>query len=391
MGCGRRLLPLKQTATLFYKVSIFIDNLNMHTISDEFSLPFWEGEPQDFPYKDTLLWVKKLQNNVYCYFYPTWNDVDNLPDNYEYYIILYHNETLINLEWLESQRKKVDGTFVVLHNGFNYDYNLKNCHFFRYINWHENLKLMEKIWGAVEPKFDNKKYKFSAVCNRVEQFKIFIITKLLEECRDDSHLVLNNWLEDKNVNYWLPLSDNLILDNLTNTFKRKYLNTVIKDSFGKKLVQNTQRYNSNPYQPMYTDTAIHFSLQNFSMSQYDNFIHPGPEIDEKIFKCLLSGTPFIPCGQFDIINSLRKLGFVFDYKFIDLSFDNLVPEDERFESICKQIDNLKYLTINDIISDTKKSTMENWKYIIRGGFFENCERINKNTEEKILDLIVGKR
>jgi len=258
------------------------------------------------------------------------------------------------------------------------------------MNWHKNLELMKKLWGVVEPKFDNKKYKFSAVCNRVEQFKIFIITKLLEECNNNSLLVLNNWIEDENVNYWLPLSDNEKLNSLTNTFRKKYLNTVIKDSFGHQMIKNSQKYNSNPYQPMYVDTAVHFSLQNFSLSQFENFTHPGPEIDEKIFKCLLSGTAFIPCGQFQIIHSLKTLGFTFDYEIIDLTFDNLIPEDERFSEICNQIDNIKDLSIADLIYDTKKSTIENWKYIIKGGFFSECEKINKITEEKILDLILGK-
>lgn len=356
----------------------------------QFAPWLWEGDIKDFPENDLFPWINKIKNkSIYCYFWPSWDNNNNMPPNYEYYIILYHEETLINIDWLEKQRSLCDGIFIVLHNGFSYNYELENCYFLQYMNWHKSLEMVRKWWGDQEPNFDNKKYKFSAVCNRLEQMKIFVITKLLEDAYDNSLLVLGDWLEEKNVNYWLPLSDNPELLSLTNIFRKKYLGKRIVDS-KTKIKINNQRYNSNPYQPIYADAALHFSLNNFSLSQFDNYIHPGPEIDEKIFKCLIGGVAFIPCAQFETLKSLKKLGFVFDYNHIDLSFDTTLPDDERFVKICNEIDKLNNLEIVDIMSDTKKSTLENWKYITKGGFFDTCEKNNNITEEKIFDIINGR-
>jgi hypothetical protein len=101
-------------------------------------------------------------------------------------------------------------------------------------------------WFGIKEK-TNPRYKFSAVCNRISQSKVWTTTKLLDVARESSLIVLNSWLEEKNVHGW-QLTGNTKLDQLTQVFRDRYLGQEIKiDKFDNATqnYQQKQRYSSD--------------------------------------------------------------------------------------------------------------------------------------------------
>jgi hypothetical protein len=242
---------------------------------------------------------------------------------------------------------------------------------------------MHQWWGLQPSKIKN--YKFSAVCNRVSQSKVWSTTKLLETAHESSLIVLNSWIEEKNVHNWAS-TGNEILDQLTQTFKNKYLGKTIKIDNFENAQDNYQSITSNPWQPLYDQTVIHFTNESFHYSgMYENgkqYIWPGPFITEKTLKCLLAGTAFIPMGQFDTYASLKKLGLEFDYGF-DMSWDNDSGNLSRAQSVINLIDTLNEFDINQLATWTNESNRHNQNYIVTGKFHAQCQLQNDKTIEQI--------
>ena len=355
---------------------------------DFFCPPTWTGEVKDFQRFDVYPWMENLTKykKIFCNFWVKWQNSIDLPLGYDFYIISYHIEN-INEPWLRQQRQRVSGKIIVLHPGYIYDFQINGIDFITYLDWHEHTKTKMK-WHGVQDNRDNKIYKYSAVCNRVTQSKVWVTTKLLETAREQSLIYINHWIEGKNVHHW-QLTGNAVLDDLTQTYQKKYLGLKISDGFTAQ--DNKQRYNSNPWQPLYMDAALHFTNGSFHYSlmsdpQGNSHIYPGPDIDEKTLKCLVAGTPFIACGQFEIYKILSDFGLEFDYEF-DLSWDNDPGNMSRFHSICRLIDDLNALTIDDIVQLTKKSTQHNKEFIIKGGFYSRLEQQKKQSINQLMDLI----
>ena len=341
----------------------------------------WKGIPEDFPYHDFYPWVKKLpkDKNIYCSFWCHWQSPD-LIKGYDYYIVTYYTEN-INYEWLTNQ--KVDGKIIVIFPGRSYDCKISNVELIGYIGLHNDLNKIINWFGKKKINL-NKQYKFSTICNRVTQGKIWTTTQILES--ESNSLVIHNpnWLEEKNVHHWIP-TGNVYLDNLTNKYKEKYINLNLCDNFD-KIKDNNQRINSNPWQPYYTDTALHIVGGSFHYSYMGDFTYPGPDIDEKTLKCLLAGVAFIPAMQFDVYNYLSKFGFIFDYNF-DTSFDSDPGNLTRFEKICRLIDLLSNWSIEEIVNATKHSTSHNQEHILSGNFAKECNQYNQQQIEKIYSAL----
>ena len=353
--------------------------------SDMFCPKTWCGEPKNFTHHDLYPWVKKLpvNKNIFCLFWANWHNKIDLPNGYDYYIVSYQIEN-VDLEWLTQQQEKCNGQFIVLHPGYSYDCQLNNTTFITYTWLHQDLDKMISWWG-VNPIPTNKKYKFSAICNRISQSKIWVTTKLLETSREDSLIILNSWLELKNVHNWQP-TGNTNLDKLTDVYRTKYQTLELKDDFDQKK-DNNQRRNSNPYQPVYQDSALHFVNGSFHYSQMTDYIWPGPDIDEKTLKCLLGGVAFIPCAQFETYKFLQDLGLEFDYDF-DTSWDQDPGNLTRFDRICQLIDDLAQYSPTALLAKTQESTEFNRNFILDKKFHRNCEQINQQSLDQLFSLLV---
>jgi len=330
-------------------------------------------------------WIKQLPNKkIYFALFQGW-DKQDLPQGYDYYIVSFHIEA-VDINWLKQQQ--VAGPIVVLFDGQDYDLKIPGVYFVPFYYWHYQLDTMIEWFGIQEKA--KPKYKFSAVCNRITQSKLWITTKLLETAPDSSLIVLNSWLEEKNVHNWQP-TGNVTLDNLTQIFRDSYLGKQIKiDNFDNNRIQNEQRITGTPWQPLYQDCAIHFTNESFHYSLMwehgQEYIYPGPFITEKTLKCLLGGTAFVPVGQFETYKTLESLGLQFDYEF-DTSWDNDPGNITSAGSIVNLIDWLNGCDLSQLIKFTKLSNKYNQNYIISRQFFARCHERNLESIGKINQLL----
>jgi hypothetical protein len=347
--------------------------------------PSTTGKKDTIPFFPGYEWIAKLPNKkIYFALFQNWWSED-LPPDYDYYVVSFHLEA-VNLPWLK--RQKVLGPIIVLSDGYHYNLNLPGVHFLTFFYWHYQLQKMQE-WFGVKEKSIIPKYKFSAVCNRVSQIKVWTTTKLLETARESSLIVLNSWVKTNDIHNW-ENTGNDVLDNLTQIFCNRYNGQQIKiDDFDSK-TQNKQNVNGNPWQPLYQDCAIHFTNESFHYShmteEEKSYIWPGPFLTEKTLKCLLGGTAFISVGQFETYKTLTTLGFNFDYDF-DTAWDLDSGNLSRAESIINLIDYLNQFTIDQLISKTQENSRYNQNHILSSRFYEQCQQKNEESVAQIVKLI----
>lgn len=309
-----------------------------------------------------------------------------LPLGHSLYVVTFHYEHL-DCHWLMEQAKKIDQPIIVLNDGTSYDFPWpSHVHFFSFYSWHLHLEQIMSWFPDRQPR--NLKYKISAVCNRITQSKLMVTTALLENFpRHELLIKLGTWLEEKNVHHRQPCG-NKILDNLSDIFFDKYYGQEILIDDFTNATHNFQRVNSNPWQPLYLEATIHLSNQSYHYSHMvddlGTYIRPGPCIDEKTFKCLLSETPFISVAQFDVYNQLQKLGLTFDYGPIDLSWDRDPGNLSRLCGIIDTVVSLKSYNIDELDLMTKHSSAHNAEHIWSGAFAIACRNYNQTQAETIL-------
>ena len=345
-----------------------------------------EGTKDTIPSFLGYEWIKKLPNKkIYFALFQRWPNQD-LPRGYDYYIVSFHLE-VVDIAWLAKQQ--VTGPIIVLADGQSYNFKIPGVYFLTFFYWHYQLKQMQEWFGVKEK--TNPKYKFSAVCNRISQSKVWITTKLLDVARKSSLIVLNSWLEEKNVHGW-QATGNAKLDQLTQVFRDQYVGQEIKIDDFDTATQNRQSITGNPWQPLYQDCAVHFTNESFHYSRMvedgQEYIWPGPFITEKTLKCLLGATAFIPVGQFETYKTLTDLGFKFNYQF-DTEWDNDCGNLTRFCKILELINWLNQFDVDQLVEFTKDATEHNQHHITSGNFFQVCERRNLESIDKINAMITS--
>jgi len=348
-----------------------------------------EGTQDTIPSFPGYEWIKKLPNKrIYFALFQRWPTINrstqNLPAGHDYYIVSFHLEA-VDIAWLKKQQ--VTGPIIVLTDGQSYNFKIPGVHFLPFFYWHYQFKNMHKVFGIKEK--TNPQYKFSAVCNRISQSKVWITTKLLETARESSLIVLNSWLEEKNVHGW-QATGNVTLDQLTQLFRDRYLSQEIKIDDFDNATQNYQSITGNPWQPLYQDCAVHFTNESFHYSRMiedeQEYIWPGPFVTEKTLKCLLGGTAFVSVGQFETYRTLETLGFQFNYDF-DTAWDSDPGNLSRAESIVTLIDDLNQFTVEQLVNKTEDSTRYNQNHILSGRFFDQCQQKNEESIAQIFNLI----
>jgi hypothetical protein len=349
------------------------------------------GTIDQIPIHPGYEWIAQLPNKrLYFALFQRWpsltlQSMQSLPLGYDYYIVSFHLEP-VDINWLTQQ--KVTGPIFVLFDGEHYDLDLPGIYFLSFFYWHRQLQQMQN-WFGLQEKTDPQ-YKFSAVCNRASQSKVWITTKLLEVARESSLIVLNSqFVEEKNIHRW-QLTGNTVLDHLTEIFQNRYLGQDIKiDEFDNR-TQNQQNITGNPWQPLYQNCAVHFTNESFHYSNMtaDNkpYVYPGPFLTEKTLKCLLGGTAFVSVGQFETYKVLAELGLQFEYNF-DLSWDLDSGNISRMESIVSLIEWLAQADVDQLVQYTQHSSQHNQNWIVSNNFFKQCERKNLITIEKINQLL----
>jgi hypothetical protein len=337
-------------------------------------------------------WINTLSNKkIYLSLFRRWVN-DDLPLGYDIYLVSFHLEA-VDVQWVERQSKFINGEMIVLFDGVSNNLTIPKVRFLSYYYWHIQLDTMIKWFGHGNIESKNITHKASAFCNRITSTKLITFTTLMELFgKDNCMLVLHDWLERENLyaeNEYVP---NELMEIVDLFFKKYYKKEFKIDDFSNKL--NYQKHTANPWQPSYQNCALHFTNESFNTSAlYDSalYSHPGPFITEKTLKCLLGGTAFVPIGQFDTYGALRRLGFEFNYNF-DTTFDNISDDHSRVIAIIGVIKSLIGVDKNDIYSNSKESSTNNYYYITSGEFYKHCEMLNEHTVEQVMehiDLVTG--
>ena len=348
------------------------------------------GALSTFPIIPSYEWLHKVDSpqKVWISLWEDWQTTYDLPQGYDSYIMSWHNEA-INLDRVKQQCQKVDGDIFVLYDGSFYDTHIEGVTFCRYLEWHTVCKKIH-AWYPDRNHDRNPTHKFSAICNRLTQSKVWTVTKLLETAASDSIIKLGSWLEGKNVHDW-QLTGNHTLDQFTTLFRSKYLNHKINiDAFDNDR-DNDQRHTSDPWQYYVQHAAINFTNESFHYSYMtrpdgSSFIYPGPFLTEKTWKCLVGECPIVAVGQFETYRHLEDLGLVFDYG-INLGYDRDPGNLTRMEGIIEVIDTLQYMTVGDIAAATTRASAHNRDWIIHGGFSQKCQAYNQITIDQLLSVL----
>jgi hypothetical protein len=329
--------------------------------------------------------LKSLPGNTWCSLYRNWFDKDPLPSGYDLYVISYYLEAL-DIDWIIDQCASVGAPIILLSDNNYYDFPAPpNLHCYTFYSWHRQLDLMSQWFPDKTEK--NITHKASAVCHRVTQSKLIVITALIQSLGlDQCIIVLNDWLEDANVHNRQPTGSHK-LDDLANIFwETLYGNKITFDDFDQ--TKNQQRITSDPWSNIYQSSAINFTNESFHYSymhtKHGKFCYPGPFLTEKTFKCLLGGTGFVPVGQYDTYRSLGNLGFQFEYGF-PTEFDQVDKNITRLEKIIDLIHYFKGFTYEEIFEMTEQSSLHNQDHIFSGKLFEICQNHNDRQTEIILE------
>jgi hypothetical protein len=335
-------------------------------------------------------WLKDLPQNT---FFALWlkipsleQPIPRLPPGHPLYVVCFLDEPLDH-KWLIQEANKTSAPIIVLNDGWIYNLPVpENVFFYQFHSWHHQI---EQICSW----FPNKqilqpKYKVSAICNRITQSKLIIFTAIMQFIQRDLALVrLSNWLEEKNVHH-RALTGDPLLDELQTRFFDEWLGKDIKIDDFDNAIHNQQRFNSNPWQPLYTNAAVHFTNESYHYSFMDDelgqYIRPGPCLSEKTYSCLASGTAFISVAQYDVYRSLEQLGFQFNYGDIDLSWDQDPGNLSRLKSIVECVKYLGKMDLCDIVAMTKHSHEHNIDHIWSGRFSRICQEKNAATADLIL-------
>lgn len=331
-------------------------------------------------------WLKNLPKNTYCALWLTWpsHNQINLPLGYNLYVVSFYMEA-VDIQWIKQQSQIVNSPIIILSDSSYYNWDVYNVFSYTYYFWPNQLEQIIKWFPG--PYTKNIQYKASAFCNRITQSKLLIFTKLIETLGSDTCLLsLSDWIDEKNMHYRAP-TGRFEIDNLADTFFKKYQGQVFKiDDFDFKTQSATQSFTSNPGTPAYQSAALHFTNESFHYSYMQEdyaYIHPGPFLTEKTLKCLVGGTGFVPVGQFETYKTLTDLGCKFDYQF-DTSWDKDSGNLSRLEGILKLIDFLVPYNAIEIFNLTKESSQHNQDHVLSGRFSNICQKVNDRTINDII-------
>jgi hypothetical protein len=338
---------------------------------------------------EEMHWINDLGPDTFVALFMMWPSMDGyqLPLGHDLYVVSFNFEPF-DVDWIQQQSLRIDAPIIVLNEGSAYDFPLpQNVYFFPFYTWH--IQIERILHFHPKPTLSTKpsRYLCSAICSRLTQSKILIFSAMVRFLGLDRCLLkLGTWLEPKNVHFWHDTGDAEI-DDLIHYFRDTWLGRELKVDDWVDERDNNYRSNSDPWQPFYLDSALHFTNESYHYSfmsdQWGAATRPGPNISEKTMKPLIAGTAMIPVGQFDTYRTLSDLGFVFDYGELDLEWDKKSGNLDRLRGIMDLIRSLHDYQPSDIDVMTKFSRQHNQSHVFSGDLRRRCEMINDKTVAEI--------
>jgi hypothetical protein len=264
---------------------------------------------------------------------------------------------------------------------------------FKYRHWHVALKVfLENHYQTLVPiKSKTITKKFSSLSNFRKQNRAVITACLLTYAHNESVISWHNVPWNDHHDYliktvvnnprfanlsWSLLNQKYLVDNYDNKSKKTNNYTVNMSNFSNKIYQSS---------------LINFSNETTSFGLYNDgnksYIRPGPFLTEKTWNPLLSGNILFSSAAPFVYDYLKN-----DYHLpinysIDLTFDSISGDLDRYEAMCKEIQRLVEIPLADLIDqnidncETIQNTITNPDYICQ------FEQFNQLQSDKISEAI----
>jgi hypothetical protein len=310
--------------------------------------------------------------------------IDQIPDNFERYIISFQIEA-IDIYWVKKLADKFkDRQIFVVHEGksYNSDWWPDNLTFISWITWDDQLRRIASVHGR-QDFVNTATRKITSLCSRTSQFKYYATGYMLKNYYNDTTLISYHRQVSKQSDTDHLITNIPALDEIVEFMS--YQNPVLIDTTDQQK-RNTHMLNTDWHHRGHTDSV--FCLTNegyhYSYSVIDGteIIHPGPPLSEKTFKPILAGQAIIMVGQANSLSSLSKLGFNFDYG-LDYSYDAEFKDLTRIQMIFKVIDKIMSMSIEELKKSTKEICTHNSNWAVSDGLKKITSSLNEKSLEEL--------
>lgn len=149
-----------------------------------------------------------------------------------------------------------------------------------------------------------------------------------------------------------------------------------------------QMFREKPYPSYGHDRDIletQFNSTKFNIVS-ETVVHDEVFFTEKIWKPIIAGQIFIVHGKHLYLQDLRSLGFETFGEFIDESYDNIRPLEERTEAIVSLCENLKGKSHMRLYDDTKQIREHNQQIFFSE---QHCRNACRTTLNNLFELVDG--
>lgn len=292
---------------------------------------------------------------------------------------------------VETANKHPSVIFICLADVEFYDFVFpKNVYVFKYRHWHIALEFYLDNYRSNLIPVKSKKIskKFSSLSFYNKQVRALVTACLLTYAKDQSIVSWHN----KSIG---QIHDYLI-ETLINNPRYQDLNwqlleqTYLVDQYGRDQNEYQKNMNNNSNW-IYQTSLINFSNEttNFGLYQVGDvyFIHPGPFLTEKTWNPLLAGNILFSTADPFVYSYLKNdYNIPIDYS-IDMSFDTLAGDLDRFSAICQEIVRLSKIPLQDLIDQNIDNCELIQNTITNPDYLTQFEKFNNVQSEKILGTI----
>lgn len=283
--------------------------------------------------------------------------------------------------------------FICLADVEFYNYPMpSNITFFKYRHFHNLLKvfLQNNTANAIIPvKSKNIIKKFSSLSYFNKQIRALVTACLLKYAKDDSFISWHNKTWSAEHDYLInTIRYNTRYSELSwNLLDSKYF----VDEYNSADNTDIKNIATGALNNIYQTSLINFSNEttNYGLYQSDNvsYIRPGPFLTEKTWNPLLAGNILFSTAAPYVYQYLIN-----DYKIpinysIGLEFDYIPGDLDRFDDICKKIQELVNIPISNLIDQNIDNCELIQKTILDPDYTKQFDQFNQQQDLKILEKI----
>jgi len=344
-----------------------------------------QKETDDFKFTNLdLSFLKQLNDECYCLI-NICSQVEwcpPVPQGKSLYVMAWFFETFNSKWFLDIYNKNPQAQFVIITdmepNGFLKLDRVQFFQFFHHSTWIDAIRL--KNPGPCQQPIDQRKYKLSSLCSRLNEYKFFITAKLHIEQNPEVYYTWNRDFEIRNEDSFVFEQRNFQQSDELLAKCKLFLRD---NKINSEIFDNNPLSNCNFNHPAYSDTVINSVNETQTLSSDPDFLnYPTPYISEKAWKPLFAGNALLFSGQCGLKQKLESWGFKFDYVWAQ-GYDNSFNDNQRLESILTNINWILTIPRSDLARMAKDSVEHNLELAWSGRLENMFKQHNNHTSEQL--------